>query len=185
MDRGRKPNHTRTITLNGFECEDGSVELELRLIDAKHFAFEDRERGTLGPGDPVHDIRATMRVGPDMAVSDIEARMDAVPFRFCHGGASHLPELLGKRLDKGWRRAVREAMGGTQGCTHLTELLSQAPTLAFQTMAISQDEAGKSRSELDDARREKPFFLDGCHSWASDSPVSRRYFPQFASDDET
>src|SRR5690606_14112771 len=84
----------------------------------------------------------------------------------------------GARLNKGWRNAVRAALGATAGCTHLAELLPLASTVAFQTKAISLDDAGREVGRNDATRTEPPFFMGGCHSWAPDSPVTRTYFPQ-------
>lgn len=188
--KNRSPNHSRTITLDGYECDDGTIELELRLVDTKHFAILDRERGALPAGDPVHDISATIRIDRDMQVTEIGATFSAIPFTFCAGGGDGITQLRGKRLDRGWRKEVRAALGGTLGCTHLTELLGHAPTVAFQTRAISREDEGKQIGRHDAEHAEPPFFLDGCHSWAMDSPVSRRFFPQFATppggkDDDT
>ena len=180
----RSPNHSRTITLDGYECDDGTIELQLRLVDTKHFAILDRERGALPAGDPVHDISATIRIDGDMQVTDISAAFSAIPFTFCAGGGDRITELRGKRLDRGWRKEVRAALGGTLGCTHLHELLGHAPTLAFQTRAIPRADEGEQIGRHDAGRAEPPFFLDGCHSWAMDSPVTRRFFPQFATPPE-
>lgn len=184
MQKNRTHNHTRTITLDSYECEDGTVELELKLLDFKHFGLVDRDRGAMEAGDPVHDIRAAIKIDPEMEVLDISADFAAIPFSFCRGGGAQIGELAGKRLDRGWRQSVRAVMGGTHGCTHLSELLLQAPTLAFQTKAIPRERAGKSIGDFDGQHQNPPFFLDGCHSWAIGSPVTARHFPQFDPPDD-
>lgn len=184
MRKTRTPNHTRTITLDSYECDDGTVDLELKLVDAKHFGMIDRERGAMPAGDPVHDIRATITINREMEVLDITADFAAIPFSFCVGGGAQIGDLAGKRLDRGWRQAVRAVMGGTHGCTHLSELLLQAPTLAFQTKAISSDDAGLEMGRNDRAQENPPFFVNGCYSWAIGSPVTNRFFPQFRPADE-
>lgn len=175
----RTPNHLRTVTVESFECDDDTIDLELRLVDQKRFGFVDRERGVLDPAAPVHGINARISINRDMVVLNIETDLEFMPFSYCQGGADNITKLFGKRLDKGWRRSVVEAMGSTRGCTHLAELLCLAPTVAFQTQAISSANADRAIGMKDKSLKEPPFFVGGCHSWAVDSPVTKKYFPQF------
>lgn len=184
MRKTRTPNHTRTLTLDSYECEDGTVDLELKLFDSKHFDIIDRERGAMQAGDPVHDIRATITINRKMVIQNITADFAAIPFSFCRGGDGQIGNLVGKRLDRGWHQAVRAVIGGTHGCTHLSELLLQAPTLAFQTLWISSREAGRDVGRRDLDHHSPPFFVNGCYTWAVGSPITNRFFPQFRPADE-
>ena len=78
-------------------------------------------------------------------------------------------KLVGAKVGQGWRKAVTEAVGRTKGCTHITELLMPAATVAFQTMGN-----WKSAPSSDG---QKPHFIDGCHAWSSDGPVVKKLFP--------
>lgn len=181
--KNRMQNHRRTLTVESFECDDGSTDLELRLVDQKCFGFVDRERGRLEPGEPVHAINVRISVNQDLEVLNIETDLEAMPFAFCQGGDANASKLIGSRLDRGWRRSVREAMGSTKGCTHLSELLALAPTVAFQTKAIRHEHADRPIGDDDAHHAGPPFFIGGCHSWAIDSPVTAEYFPRFSSGD--
>ncbi len=80
-------------------------------------------------------------------------------------------------------------MGGVQGCTHLVERLGPVATTAFQTVS------SRNAQYLNRPHREKqgfvppphdpakpprrPYMLDTCHTWASDSEVTKRWVPQF------
>lgn len=166
--------------MESFECDDGTVDLELRLTDEKRFEYTDRERGRRAPGDPVHGIAARVTIDRDFEVLAIETDLEFMPFSYCQGGAANTGKLVGTRLDKGWRRSVREAMGATHGCTHLAELLCLAPTVAFQTHAIRRADADRAIRAADASQTEPPFFIGGCYSWAPDSPITAKYFPKFA-----
>ncbi len=181
--KSRAPNHLRTVTVEGFECEDGTIELELQLVDQKRFGFVDRERGMHESGAPVHGINARISINRDLEVLNIETDLEFMPFTYCQGGGANAKELIGKSLDRGWRRSVREAMGSTHGCTHLAELLCLAPTVAFQTTAIGLAAADRAIGADDAGHTEPPFFIGGCYSWAPDSPVTEKYFPQFRAGD--
>ena len=65
--------------------------------------------------------------------------------------------------------ALSFAVGRAKGCTHITELLMPAATVAFQTMGN-----WKSAPSSDG---QKPHFIDGCHAWSSDGPVVKKLFP--------
>ena len=143
----------------------------------------DRERGSREPDHPVHAINVRLSINPDFEVLNIETDLEHMPFSYCQGSAANISELHGKRLDRGWRRSVREALGATRGCTHLSELLGLAPTVAFQTQAIGWRHSGYPIGKDDARHEEPPFFIGGCHSWAADSPVTRSYFPQFGTSD--
>lgn len=181
--RSRASSHLRTVAVESFECEDGTIELELRLVDQKRFGFVDRERGKREPGAPVHGINVRVSINRDLEVLNIETDLEFMPFSYCQGGSGNASKLIGKQLDRGWRRSVREAMGSTHGCTHLAELLCLAPTVAFQTTAIGLSSAGRALGAEDATHTEPPFFIGGCFSWAPDSPITEKYFPQFRAGD--
>lgn len=176
----RKANHRRTIQIESFECDDNTVDIELRLVDSKHFEYVDRERGTLTAGDPVHAINARISIDQDMKVLAIETDLEAMPFSYCQLSAVNTEKLVGKQLNKGWRHSVREALGSTNGCTHLAELLPLAATVAFQTKAISTSDTNRAAGRQDALETKPPFFVGACHSWALKSPITRKYFPQFS-----
>jgi hypothetical protein len=73
-------------------------------------------------------------------------------------------------------------VGGTQGCTHLTELLFPMATVAMQTIWPIKS---KRRQESDAEEGEKtsgnkrPVVLDTCHAWATDSQVVRDNAPKY------
>lgn len=178
-DIPRRPNHNRQISFQSFDRQDGLVDIEGRIVDAKDYSYFDRERGMLAPGDPVHDISVRVTIDAQMVVHSIEVSMDAVPFSICGGGTSGAQSLVGVSIADGWRHALRQHMGRTAGCTHLRELLLALGTVAFQTASAALDERLRAEGVSDADRNDNPFFLDGCHSWAMDGPVTARYFPQY------
>ena len=70
----------------------------------------------------------------------------------------------------GFRKKLYEVMGGVRGCSHLTELLSQAPTAAIQMFA-------GLRGEIEGD--ERPFQLDRCHALETTTETVRRYYPRW------
>jgi hypothetical protein len=86
--------------------------------------------------------------------------------------------LKGQRMGPGWRKVISEHIGGTDGCTHLREMLFNMATAAYQTLPSGQWHRREQGGEPHPAVRE-PFFLNQCHTWAYDSPTVQRSYPMF------
>ena len=171
----RRPIHTRTIVLEGFEREDGLIDVEARLVDTKSFSFQHRKRGTVQAGSPVHDLRLRLTVDKDRVVRDIETSSDVAPYEDCQTVAPAYKSLIGAKLSLGWRRAVNEAVGGVKGCTHLRELLMPMATVAFQTMEGGQKAANRAL----DPNAPAPFFMNQCKAWSASGKLVGELYPRF------
>jgi hypothetical protein len=164
----REPLHTRSIVCEGFRRADGLFDLEARLVDTKPMSYA-LLSGVRAPGEPVHDMRLRVTIDRQYRVHAVEASMDAVPYP---GGCDTIPPdyraLVGTNLVQGFRRSLHDRLGGTRGCSHLTELASVLPTSAVQMFA------GLKREIEGD---EKPFQLDRCHALETTTDTVRRYYP--------
>ena len=89
----------------------------------------------------------------------MDANPERIPSAPYPGGCDRIEgayqKLVGANLARGFRRVVKEALGGVHGCSHLTELVGLLPSVAVQTFA-------SLRREIEGA--EKPFQLDRCHA---------------------
>lgn len=183
----RRHLHTRTIVCEGFHRDDGLWDIEGRIVDTKTYPYEEPDRGPRAPGDPVHHMAVRLTLDERMVVRAIEVDMPETPYSTCAGAAPAYQGLVGRQVGLGWRRAVNECVGGTRGCTHVRELLFPMATVAFQTMS-----GWKEQSQPQDAPEEmpagaggRPYFIDGCKSWAADGPMVARLYPRFAVRRET
>jgi hypothetical protein len=177
----RRLMHKRSVECNGYLRSDGLWEVEARLIDTKPFDQLDRYRGEIRAGEPVHDIALRLAVDDSMSIVEAETIMRSTPFPTCIEVEPILQRLVGERIGKGWRELVRQKICRLETCTHLAELLGPAVTALFQTMSYGKTPEG--RGSLDhqrDSAAERPFFIDGCHSWRTDGPIVAEMFPQFA-----
>ena len=167
----RKQLHTRTINCEGFQRDDGLWEVDAHLVDVKTYAFEHDYRGTLNPGDPVHEMWIRLAVSEQMVVQDCLAVTDHSPYACCDEINGRFKKLIGEKIGRGWNRRVKELVGGPSSCTHLVDLIAPATTTLFQTMAgLSRGQQGKAGV--------KPFYIDGCHAWNSHGPQVLKYHPQ-------
>ena len=176
----REPLHVRTYEFRGWRRADGLFELEGRIVDTKGYGFDNRERGHIAPGTPVHDMSLRLGLDDSLTVVEIEASTDASPFSICPGILPNFQRMVGVKVGFGWRRAIRERLGGAEGCTHLVELLIAMATPAYQTIFPVLARERKARgTAADEAKVEKawPGLINSCHAYREDGPVVRRLFP--------
>ena len=171
----REELHQRRYDFRGYRRDDGLWDIEGRIVDIKTYGFANYDRDYVEAGEPLHDMEIRLSVDEDFYVRDIEAVTNASPFATCPFIASNYQKLIGKRLGSGWRRIVREALGGTEGCTHMSEMLGGMATVAFQTMYPTLLKEGK----LTPKRGQRPALLNSCHAFRSDGPVTARKWPEF------
>ncbi|HKI98213.1 MAG TPA: DUF2889 domain-containing protein [bacterium] len=176
----RKHIHTREITCQGYLREDGLWDIEGHVKDVKTYAFHNEWRGHMEPGDPIHDMWIRLTVDNDFRVHAVETTMDGTPYAICGGVRPNFQRLVGERIKGGWRRRVKELLGGPQGCTHLVELLGPVGTVAFQTIRPYLRYLAKQQLEEgdEDTTTRRPWQIDTCYGWAADNEVVRRYLPE-------
>ena len=120
---------------------------------------------------PVHDIHVRVTIDRAGVIRAIETHSDATPYPpYCGDHDDAYAKLVGASLFDGFRKALYGAMGGVQGCTHITELLAFLPTAAIQTFAGLQREDSGDR---------KPYQLDRCHALDTRSETVRRWYPKW------
>lgn len=170
----REHIHTRDIRCRGYRREDGLWDIEGQLVDMKTYAFENRSRGTVEPGDPVHEMWIRLTLDDGLEIKAVEAVTDKHPFPTCPGIAPDYAKMVGTRIRAGWTHEVRERLGHQNGCTHLTRLLQELAVVAAQTIWPLR---AKSEKLADSGR--KPPMLDTCHALRSDGPVVREQFPKW------
>ncbi|MBU8874309.1 DUF2889 domain-containing protein [Reyranella sp. MMS21-HV4-11] len=188
---GRQHLHTRRVVCQGFFRDDGLWDIEGRITDEKTYEHANEWRGPLKPGDFVHDMSIRLTIDHAFTIVDAEAVTDKSPYSMCGDIAPAFRKLIGLRIGGGFHRAVRERLGGVHGCTHIVELLGPVATTAFQTVSSKKardlnrehrENTGTLPPKDPNAApkpRRKPYMLDTCHTWASDSEVTKRWVPHF------
>ena len=168
----RKRLHTRDIRYEGFRRDDGIYEIVARIRDTKDDDCE-LASGIRRGGDPIHDMSVRIAFDADFTITETEASSDWVPyFGGCDTIAPAYQRIVGLSLLQGFRNAVRERLGGLEGCTHITELLSGVPTAAIQLRAGEMN-------ETEGVDGNQPFQLDRCHALATTGETVRTYYPRW------
>ncbi len=173
----REPVHKRQVVCRGYRRKDGLWDIEGHLIDVKDYTFTGHIRGEVPAGDPIHDMWIRLTIDDDFMVQEIHVAVHKSPYPICPMVIPNFQRLKGIPIARGWRRAVRERLGGTQGCTHLVEMLAPLATAAFQTIyPLQSRQAGMDiATSPNDTKR--PMLLGTCHAYAETSPVVKELMP--------
>jgi len=179
----RQHIHTRVVECRGFRREDGLWDIEGHITDVKTYAFGNHFRGEIAAGMPVHEMWLRLTVDDRLTIHAVEAVTDAGPYAACPRAAPNFERLTGLRIKPGFQAQVRERLGGTEGCTHIVELLVPLATTAFQTVFPYLDRQRRQQQKADGKPREsprrRPALIDSCYAFASDGEVVKRYWPEF------
>lgn len=166
----RAPAHRRTITLDGYARDDGAYDIEAELIDTKAHSFPSRAHGEIKKDQPLHHMRVRATISEEMEILAAEAVTIAGPYHECPQGAQAIANLVGETIRPGWKKIVARAIGGVQGCTHITELMGPVATVAFQTIygerAKRAREAAAQNPEANAAPPQMAGLLNSCHALA-------------------
>jgi len=167
--------HTRQIECKGYEREDGLWDIEASLLDTKSEAHTRRAGGAPRlPGEAIHHMWLRLTIDLDMLIHDAEAATVASPYVTCGAITPNFKRLRGLTIGPGWRRKTMELLGGTEGCTHLVELLGPLGTTAFQSTGRAREArlGGKPVTK-------RPYQLNSCHMYRDDSEAVLERWPQF------
>ena len=171
--------HTRNVEFRGYHREDGLWDIEAELTDAKTYTHRTPDRGILQAGEAVHGMAIRLTVDDHMKIVDIAVRMAAAPFPECQHAKPPMSQLIGHTLGRGWRKAIEHALGGTQGCAHLRELLFNMATAAYQTIPHYRNHLRRQAGLPEPVLKRPPPHLGQCMSWDFDGPVVKRHRPEF------
>jgi hypothetical protein len=184
----REIMHSRAIILHGYARTDGQIDVEAHLTDTKPYAFGNVDRGTVQPGEPLHEMWVRMTVNENLVVTACEAVTEHGPYFMCESGAASMSRLVGLTIQPGFLRAANSQIGGTHGCTHLREMLQQIATVVLQTLwpvrsrrEAAALEAARVHAEVASAQPSKSDgsgrLLNTCHAYASNGPVVQQRWP--------
>jgi len=173
----RRLLHHRAVHCHGYQREDGLWDVEGHITDAKPFPCRQLMGHTMAAGEPYHDISIRLTLDAELTVVAVATSMDTTPFGTCPAILPAFQKLVGLRIGGGWRKAVKERVGGTAGCAHIVELLGPIATTVMQTVADGLNQDRIDFHELQRRRAVMPMGLNGCHVWRADGEIVRTYRP--------
>lgn len=170
----RSLKHRRSIDVQVFARGDGLWEVDATITDVKTRDW--MLGGAVRPaGAPVHDMLLRLVIDEEMNILAAGAETRWMPYPGqCDGYGAAYERLAGLNLLRGFRRAIKERIGGALGCTHLTELAQLLPTAVIQAFA-SEVPAIATQAAGD----QPPFQIDRCHALRRDGEVVRTHYPRW------
>ena len=175
----REHVHTRSINYLGFRREDGLWDIEAQMTDTKTYSFQNDWRGEVQSGVPLHEMILRVTIDSDFIIHDVYAETKQSPFEMCPNIVDNYRLIIGLRMGPGWRKEIRMKIGGTKGCTHITELLFPMGTVARQTIWPLIKKERSVSAERHAKKNRRPGVLNTCHAWASDSNLVKTLAPDF------
>lgn len=170
----RQPLHHRDISIRGYKRDDGMFDIEGHLHDTKEVDFNVAS-GRRAAGESIHSMWLRITIDRTLTIVDAEAATDAMPYvGHCDQIVPDYKKLIGLALRPGFSSQVKQLLGGTSGCTHITDLVGIVATTAFQTIAGQGLQTVGSR----------PFQLDRCHALAVTAPAVARFYPEWYRGDQ-
>ncbi len=171
----RRLVHRRSVSVECYARDDGLWDLQAELRDVKErdVVLSEQVRPA---GVPVHDMLLVVTIDDGFNIVDARSITLFSPYATCGDHDDVYRRLIGLNLTRGFRRAVRERLGGVLACTHLTELAQLLPTSAIQGLAGLVPIAAPG-ADGDDAM---PFHLDRCHALRLDGLAVAEFYPQWA-----
>ena len=175
----RKLLHNRNISFKGYIRDDELFEIEAELIDTKNYDFQNHDRGTIKKDEPIHQMKIKLVLDDNLFVVDAEAETENSPYFICKNANSNFKKIIGLQIKSGWKREITKIIGGTNGCTHITELLSAVATAAFQTIYPYKSKQKNRNDTKLNHNQEKPLLLGTCHAFNTNSEVVKRLWPKW------
>ncbi len=191
----RQLRHSRAIRAEAYERADGLWDIEACLTDQKPRDVA-LASGVRPNGQPIHELWLRITIDRKLNVVDAQASSDWVPYPGqCEATNPAYRALIGLNLFNNFRREAARLLGGTAGCTHLTELCAFLPTAAIQAFAgevwntndgkppheaagdTSRDGSPKASDEHSNDK--PPFQLGRCHALRFDGEAVRQFYPRW------
>lgn len=158
--------HGRDIRIRTYDLGHGKIVVEGRLTDQRH---RPRKGETFQGAFLVHDMVARLVVkGPEMRIQAVEAEMPHYPREGCTEVLGWMRKLEGVKITRGFTQKVKELVGNSKGCAHLTSLVITLGPAAVQGYWAAY---GVDRRELtpDDPRIQ--MVVNTCHLWREGGPL--------------
>ena len=170
----RQLKHRRQIDVQVFSRGNGLWEVDAVLTDTKTRATDFID-GSRPAGTPIHDMLLRLVVNEKLDILEAGSATRWMPYTgTCNDHDDAYGALVGLNLLQNFRHALRQKLGGVQGCTHITELAQTLPTAVVQAFA---GDVIDTRGAGDNAQQ--PFQIDRCHALRSDGEIVRLHYPRW------
>jgi len=172
--RNAGPVHRRAIEVKSYVLEDGRLIVEGWLKDDR-FADGFTWAGERRPKGVVHWIGARLLIGGwPITIEAAEAEMLETPHHLCPTTIDSIQTVVGLNIASGFTDRVRHLLGGTEGCIHLSHLVSAMGSAAVHGYWTQH---AREKRPLPSSLDEIPglaVVIDSCRLLKKDGPLISR-----------
>ncbi len=170
----RQTVQTRSLLFRSFRRDDGLLEIDGRFIDTRPFAYDNEFRGACAAGSALHHMQLRVTLDAQRQIVALVSAMPSTPYGTCDSVQPNFQRLVGLSMGRGFRKALRERLGGTEGCTHILALLDAMAAAAVQAFA-SNNYRPRTAAEPAPVRVWRvDELVDSCWSYKADGPVMQQ-----------
>jgi hypothetical protein len=174
----RDLRHRRRLIGNGYKREDGLWDIEVFLTDEKSYTFNNKDRGYIAAGEPLHEMAIRLTLTSKFEIVDIEAVINQSPYSICPAAVDKCYLLKGEFVKPGFNKRVVKLLGGGKGCRHISDMLAYAANVSFQS--INHNDSIEERElTLENLTYIKEKFVNSCYAYREDGEVYNRYKEMF------
>lgn len=163
--------HRRAIEICGYRRRDQLWDVEAHLIDSKANIYKNAWRGEVPAGEPIHEMWLRLTVDTSFKIRALAVVSDKNPYPACSEAVSAFAPLIGLTIGPGWKKRIKEQVGGAAGCVHLSELLGAIGSVTFQTILPALYDKGAFD------KQPRPRLIDSCIAYHCNGEVVRRLWP--------
>ncbi|MBM4166140.1 MAG: DUF2889 domain-containing protein [Ignavibacteria bacterium] len=99
-------------------------------------------------------------------ISDANAQMTKVPYGICQFTLSNIKKVIGMKIERGIQKQLIDALGHSDGCTHLVDLAMEAIRLSANVMLgltkVGAEWFNRTVSEEEQIKLVKPILKNTC-----------------------
>ena len=160
--------HNREISIRTYDLGDRLILIEGGLTDHRYRLRHDEAPEV---SKLVHDMIVLFKVrGPGMLIEEVEARMPHHPRDECPVVLPWIRNLKGLRITAGFTKQVKDIIGNTKGCAHLTSLVLAMGPSAVQGYWAAY---GVKREKITLREEAVRNIINTCYLWREDGPLVR------------
>lgn len=167
----REAVHTRSIVCRSFRRADGLIDIDGRFVDTRPFEYDSEWRGHCAAGAALHHMQVRLTVDSARHIRALASAMPGTPYAGCAEINPNFQRLVGLSIGRGFGKALRERLGGVQGCTHVRALLETMAAAAVQSFASNAHAPRKPGQPAPVRIWRLDGLIDTCHSYRGDGPI--------------
>lgn len=165
---------SRDIKISAVEKDAGSFLLTGTLTDERLLPYRHYLSGRMREPGVIHDMMVEMEVSvPGLKILSARARLSSVPNEDCLAIAGCVEKIVGLSIKRGFTKNIRDLLGESRGCLHLTNLILTMGSAAAQALWAfygSRKKAEKDHfSDLDES-----LLVNSCWLWRPNGPYASK-----------